>query len=137
MNSINDKLDYIYNSQLADWIKKHHKGDLKKLWVEDYGIKGAGDVDLFVDEEIPTNLGGIYRWERGRLTISVPNKSLEGLFTKNSYVEKLSIIDCENLETLEGIPTYIDHLELNNLPSLKTLKHSSKVKEVDAYDLNR
>ena len=90
-----------------------------------------------MDDEIPTNLGGIYRWERGRLTISAPNKSLEGLFVKNSYVEKLSIIDCENLETLEGLPTYIGHLELNNLPSLKTLKHSSNVKEVNVYDVNR
>lgn len=110
MKSISDELKLIYNRQLADWIRYHYKGNLKKVWVEKYGIKGAGDVDLFVDE-IPTDLGGIYRWERGTLTISTKNKSLEGL------------------------PTHIDHLELNNLPSLKTLQHHSKVKEVNVYDL--
>lgn len=134
MKSISDELKLIYNRQLADWIRYHYKGNLKKVWVEKYGIKGAGDVDLFVDE-IPTDLGSIYKWERGTLTISTTNKTLEGLFTEDSHVERLSIIDCEKLETLDGLPTYIDHLELNNLPRLKTLQHHSKVKEVNVYDL--
>lgn len=134
MKHISDEFSLIYQRQLADWIRYHYKGKLKKLWVEKYGIKGAGDVDLFVDD-IPTDLGGIYSWQRGTLTISTTNKSLEGLFTEDSHVERLSIIDCENLETLDGLPAYIDHLELNNLPSLKTLKHHSKVKEVNVYDL--
>jgi hypothetical protein len=134
MESISDELKLIYNRQLADWIRYHYKGNLKKVWVEKYGIKGAGDIDLFVDD-IPTDLGSIYSWQRGTLTISTKNKSLEGLFTEDSHVERLSIIDCENLETLDGLPAYIDHLELNNLPSLKTLQHHSKVKEVNVYDL--
>ena len=71
--------------------------------MEKYGIKGAGDIDLFVDD-IPTDLGSIYSWQRGTLTISTKNKSLEGLFTEDSHVERLSIIDCENLETLDGLP---------------------------------
>lgn len=81
MESISDELQLIYNQQHADWIRYPYKGNLKKVWVEKYGIKGSGDVDLFVDE-IPTDLGGIYRWERGTLTISAKNKTLKGLFTE-------------------------------------------------------
>ena len=50
MKSISDELKLIYNRQLADWIRYHYKGNLKKVWVEKYGIKGAGDIDLFVDD---------------------------------------------------------------------------------------
>ena len=42
MKSISDELKLIYNRQLADWIRYHYKGNLKKVWVEKYGIKGAG-----------------------------------------------------------------------------------------------
>lgn len=62
MKSISDELKLIYNRQLADWIRYHYKGNLKKVWVEKYGIKGAGDIDLFVDD-IPTDLGSIYSWQ--------------------------------------------------------------------------
>lgn len=124
-----------YHDAFALWLLHFGKGKFKVKATKD-GIEGEGDIDLFVPS---VKIAGshINKW-KGTITISTTeDKDLRGLFAAFSYVERIVLTECSTLDTFEGLPQKIDHLEVCLLTNLKKdVRCVSKVGELNAYDNN-
>lgn len=124
-----------YHDAFALWLLHFGKGKFKVKATKD-GIEGEGDIDLFVPS-VKIYGSHINKW-KGTITISTTeDKDLRGLFSAFSYVERIVLTECSTLETFEGLPQKIDHLEVCLLTNLKKdVRCVSKVGELNAYDNN-